>query len=170
LRGGYTLGKALGIELGGASAWNQSTNYNSTPDGGLHPALDFFNGAPFPNGAAAPPGSSQGLETLVGQGFGIDLRNRKIPLVHQYTLGLQAQLPSQITAEIAFIGTHAADLRASKQFNGLSPADFQKGHDNPGYLDQQVTNPFYGVLPKHCGHGQEPDHTGEIPDGSLPAI
>lgn len=29
LRGGYGLGTALGIELGGASPWNQDTNYNA---------------------------------------------------------------------------------------------------------------------------------------------
>jgi len=38
----------------------------------------------------------------------------------------------------------------------LSPADFQKGHDDPNYLDQQVPNPFYGVLPKTVDLGQNP--------------
>lgn len=53
--GGYTLSKAYGIELGGASAWTQDTGYNSTPDGGLHPATDFRSGTPFPNVYAVPP-------------------------------------------------------------------------------------------------------------------
>lgn len=156
VRGGYTLGKALGIELGGASAWSQSTSYNSSPDQGLHPAMDFLNGSPFPNGYATPPGSSQGLATEVGQGLGIDLRERKIPIVQQYTLGIEQQLPWRIIADIAFLGAHTINLRASRQYNGLSAADFQKGHANPSYLDQQVTNPFYGVLPKTLPLGQNP--------------
>lgn len=156
LRGGYTLGKALGIELGGASAWDQSTPYNDSPDGGLHPATDFQNGNPFPSGAAAPPGSSAGLETLVGQSIGIDMRDRKIPFVQQYTLGIQAQLPWQTTAEVAFLGVHTQDLRASRQYNGLNSGDFAQGHADPGYLDQQVNNPFYGVLPKNVAMGQNP--------------
>lgn len=156
LRGGYTLSKALGIELGGASAWNQSTSYNSSPDGGLHPALDFRNGTPFPDGYATPPGNSQGLETLVGTGIGIDMRNRKIPLVHEWSLGIQLQLPSQTLLEITYLGNHGTDFRASKQFNGLNPSDFYKGHDDPNYLNQQVTNPFYGVLPPTIDMGRNP--------------
>lgn len=154
VHGGYTLGKALGIELGGASAWNQSTSYNSSPDNGLHPALDFFNGNPFPNGYSLPPGTSQGLATEVGQSLSIDLRNRKIPLVHQFTFGIEQQLPWQVIANIVYLGAHAVNLRASRQYNGLSASDFQKGNANPSYLDQQVTNPFYGVLPKTLPLGQ----------------
>ena len=154
--GGYTLSKALGIELGGASAFSQNTGYNSSPDGGLHPALDFRNGTPYPNGYITPPGTSQGAATLNGTGFGIDQRDRKIPIVQQYTLGFQMQLPFGMIADLAYLGAHTTRLRASKQLNGLSAADFQLGHDNPNYLDQQVQNPYYGVLPNTVSLGQNP--------------
>ncbi|HZY62317.1 MAG TPA: TonB-dependent receptor [Edaphobacter sp.] len=154
--GGYTISKAFGIELGGASAWSQNTDYNSSPDGGLHPALDFRNGNPYPNGFAVPPGTSMGAETLVGSSLSIDQRDRKIPIVQQWTFGFETQLPFGMVGDLSYLGVHTTRLRASRQFNGISAADFQKGHDDPNYLDQQVTNPFYGVLPKTVTLGQNP--------------
>jgi hypothetical protein len=154
--GGYTLSKAFGIELGGASAWSQTTSYNSSPDGGLHPATDFRSRMPFPNGYIVPPGNSQGAATLVGSSVSIDQRDRKIPIVQQFTFGFQVQMPMGIVGDIAYLGAHTTRLRASRQFNALSAADFQKGHGDPNYLDQQVANPFYGVLPKRVAMGQNP--------------
>jgi Carboxypeptidase regulatory-like domain/TonB-dependent Receptor Plug Domain len=156
VHGGWTLSTAVGTQLGGDDAWNQTTNYNATPDNGLHPATSFLNGNPFSNGYAAPPGSSQGLATLVGQALSIDLRDRKIPLVQQYTLGLQVELPAQITGTISYVGVHATDLAAAKQMNGLTPAQFQQGHATPSYLDQMVKNPFYGVIPNTLSLGANP--------------
>lgn len=156
LHGGYTVSKALGIELGGASAFSQSTNYSSSPDGGLHPALDFRNGTPFPNGFITPPGTSQGAATLNGTGFGIDQRDRKIPIVQQWTFGFQTSLPFGIIADVAYLGAHTTRLRASRQINGISASDFQRGHDDPNYLNQQVRNPFYGVLANTTDLGRNP--------------
>jgi hypothetical protein len=154
--GGYTISKAYGVELGGASAFTQDTGYNSSPDGNLHPATDFRNGTPFPNGYAVPPGDSQGALTLVGNGVSIDQRDRKIPIVQQFTLGFEVQMPFGMVGNLAYLGSHTTRLRDSKQINGISASDFQKGHDDPNYLDQQVANPFYGVLPKTVSLGQNP--------------
>ncbi len=154
--GGYTLGKALGIELGGNSAWSQNTNYNTSPDGGLHPSTSFANGNPYPNGYITPPQTSLGALTLVGTGVSIDMRDRKIPHVQQYTLGFQANLPWQMVGEVDYLGTHTTGLRASKQLDGISAADFAKGHADPNYLDQLVPNPFYGVLSPDVDLGQNP--------------
>jgi hypothetical protein len=156
IHGGWVLSKAFGIELGGASAWNESTGYNDSPDGNLHPADGFRNGNPYPNGYITPPGNSQGALALVGTGFGIDMRDRKIVHVQQWTFGIQQALPFQMIGEIAYLGSHTTNLRASKQLNGISAADFAQGHADPNYLDQQVTNPFYGVLPTTVSLGQNP--------------
>ncbi len=153
---GWTYSKALGIELGGQSAWDISTPYNDSPDGGLHPSQSFNSGHPYPNGFLTPPGSSQGALALVGTGFGIDLRDRKIPKVQQYTFGVQGALPWGMVGEITYLGAHTVDLRASKQLNGLSAADFAAGHADPNYLDQQVPNPFYGVLPSSTSLAANP--------------
>ncbi len=156
LRGGVTWSTAPGTELGSNAPWNQTTNYNDSPDGGLHPSLGFYNGVPFPNGYAAPPGASQGLESLVGSSVSMDQRSRKLPLVWDYTAGLQIGLPAQIILDIAYLGVHATDMVASKQLDGLTPAEFAQGHTTPGYLTQLVTNPFYGVIPNTLALGENP--------------
>jgi len=156
IHGGIAWSQAEGTELGSNGPWNQTTNYNASPDGGLHPNPYFYNGVPFPNGYAAPAGSSAGLETLAGQSLSIDLRNRKLPLVTQYTLGMQVALPQRIMGEITYVGVHATDMTLTKQMDGITPAQFQQGNATPGYLDQLVPNPFYGVIPNTLALGENP--------------
>ena len=151
---GYTLGKAFGVELGGASPFSQNTGYNATSDGGRTPNTFFRDGNPFPNGAQAPAGTNGGPTALTGNGIGFDAQDRKIPIVEQWTLGIQQQMPGGIVLNMDYLGAHTYHLRASKQLNGLNPVDFAKGHANPNYLDQQVANPFYGVLPSTTFLGQ----------------
>ena len=154
--GGYTLSKAFGIELGGGSSFSQTTNYNSSPDNGRTANTFFRDGNPFPNGAQAPPGTSLGPLGLVGNSLSIDQQDRKIPIVQQWTLGTQSQLPLNIVLNIDYFGAHTYHLRASKQLNALSPADVARGFADNSYLDQQVNNPFYGVLPNTTFLGQNP--------------
>ena len=154
--GAYTVSKAIGIELGGASPYSQTTQYNSSPDGGLHPSMSFYNGTPFPNGAQAPPGTSLGALGLVGNGLSLDQRDRKVPIVEQWNFGFQSQLQLGVILDMAYVGAHTYHLRASQQLNGLTPAQFAAGHANPAYLNQLVSNPFYGVLPVTTSLGANP--------------
>ncbi len=156
IHAGYTLSKAFGIELGGASPYSQTTSYNYSNDNGLTPNNFFREGVPFPNGAQAPPGDSLGALGLTGNGLSLDQRDRKIPIVEQWTLGIQTQFPLGIVMNLDYLGAHTYHLRASKQLDGLNPIDFAKGFANNSYLDQQVTNPFYGVLPNTTFMGQNP--------------
>jgi Carboxypeptidase regulatory-like domain/TonB-dependent Receptor Plug Domain len=174
LRGGVTWSTAPGTELGSNAPWNQTTDYNDSPDGGLHPSPYFLNGAPFPNGYAAPPGSSQGLATLDGGSLSLDLRDRKLPLVWEYTAGLQLGLPAQIVVNLSYLGVHATDMVASKQLDSMTSAQWQQGNATPSYLDQLVTNPFYGVISNTLALGENPTIEAEylmVPypqyDGSL---
>jgi hypothetical protein len=146
-RGGYGLNTALGIELGAQSTWQTTTNYVSSPDNGLHPVEDFNKGVPYPNGITTPPGSSQGLESGIGNFASFDQRDRKIPMVQQYSFGFQGEAPAGIIWDLEYVGTHTTRLRAGRYLNSLSPADWAEGHENNGYLDDPKQNPFYGVLP-----------------------
>lgn len=156
IHGGIAWSTAVGTELGDENAWSQTTEYNASPDDGLHPSTSFLSGTPFPNGYAVPPGSSQGLETLVGQDLSLDLRNRKLPLVEQYTLGLKLALPEKMIGEITYIGVHATDIPITKQMDGITAAQWQQGHATPSYLDQLVPNPFYGVISNTLALGANP--------------
>ncbi len=160
VRGGWGLGTALGIELGGASPWQQSTGYNAqTNTDNWTPSEAFNQGTPYPNGYTPQLGSSLGALTFVGDGLGIDQRDRKIPVVQSYSFGFQGELPLHIIGDIEYVGMHTIDMRTSKQLNGLSSADVAKGLASADYLDQQVPNPFYGVLSPTVGLGQNVSET-----------
>ncbi|HEV2710947.1 MAG TPA: TonB-dependent receptor [Edaphobacter sp.] len=157
MRGGWGLGTALGIELGGASPWQQQTNYNAQSNSDNWTPTESFNqGNPFPNGFTPYPANTKGDLTFVGDGLGIDQRDRKIPVVQSYSFGFQGELPLHIIGDLEYVGTHTIDIRTSRQLDGLSNADVEKGLANADYLDQQVPNPFYGVLPATVGLGQNP--------------
>lgn len=157
VRGGYGLGTALGIELGGASPWNQDTGYNTQINTDNWTPTEYFNqGNPFPDGYTPAEGTSLGDLTYVGDGLSIDQRDRKIPLVQSFSFGFQGELPMHILADVEYVGTLTNRIRTSRQLNGLSDADVAKGLQDANYLDQQVPNPFYGVLPKTVGLGQNP--------------
>jgi hypothetical protein len=156
MRGGYGYNVSFGGELGGASPWSQTTNYNASPDSGLTPSLDFKSGTPYPNGFIPVVGASLGDLTLAGNQLSIDQRDRKLPVSQQYSFGFESQLPFQIITDVEYVGARGGNLRTSRQLNGLSAADFQKGVANPAYLNQLVPNPFYGVLPKTVDMGKNP--------------
>jgi len=148
IHGGYALSKAFGIELGASSPFNQTTSYNSSADNGLHPLYSFKNGNPFPNGAQAPAGTSLGGLALVGNSISIDQREHKVPIVQQWTLGIEQVIGGGVKINLAYVGTHAYHLRVGgRNLNGLNPSDYSKGFANNAYLNQLVSNPFYGVLP-----------------------
>jgi hypothetical protein len=153
LRGGYGISKAMGIELGGASPWSQSTSYNYTSDGGITPNSYFKNGTPFPSGFTAAPGSSKGDSTFVGDTLSIDQRDRKLVNTQQYSFGIGGELPFHILGNLEYVGQHTTNLRTSRQLNGLSDTDVEKGLADASYLDKLVTNPFYGVLSKTTALG-----------------
>jgi hypothetical protein len=155
VRGGWGLGTALGIELGGASPWQQQTGYNAQINtDNWTPAESFNQGVPYPNGYTKQQGSSLGGLTLVGDGQGLDQRDRKIPVVQSYSFGFQGELPLHIIGDLEYVGMRTIDIRTSRQLDGLSDSDVAKGLANADYLDQQVPNPFYGVLPSTVGLGQ----------------
>jgi hypothetical protein len=157
-RGGYGLQSGEGIELGGASAWDQTTNYNAQINTAIwQPSQAFNSGSPYPNGLTKVLGNSQGDQTLLGEGIGIDQRDRKLMHTHQYSLNLQAQLPYGIIGEVGYVGVYTTNMRASRQYNGLSDADVAKEQElGNSYLDQAVPNPFYGVLPNTTSMGANP--------------
>ena len=152
-RGGYGLNTALGIELGAQSTWQTNTNYVATTDNYITPTQYFNQGVPYPNGFNVPPGSSQGLNSGVGNGATFDRRDRKIPMVQQYSFGFQGEAPGGIIWDLEYVGTHTTRLRAGIHLDSISPADWAKGHANPNYLNANVANPFYGVLPSTTDMG-----------------
>ena len=154
LRGGWGKFTAVARELGGNTTWTQNTAFTTgnPVDGGNTPSGYFNTGIPYPNGVVLPVGNTLGLLSGVGNGQSFDQRNRKIPIIQQYSFGIQRELPGRIVLDVSYVGSNTRDLRVGTQMNHLTTAQMdgcrQFVNANPGTtscpaLEQLVPNPFY---------------------------
>ena len=141
LRAGYGLSNLPTFDTGFNNGFSVSTPFVSSLDGGLTPSGRLLN--PYPNGILAPPGSSQGLATLVGRGFNYGFLQRSIPYVHQFSLGFQQELPGRVLIDASYVGSLSRSLQTGKGINEISTEQLALG---TGLLTL-VPNPFRGLLP-----------------------
>jgi Carboxypeptidase regulatory-like domain len=152
LRGGWGMFTAVARELGGNTTWTQNTPFTTSVDGGNTPSGFFNTGIPYPNGVVLPVGNTLGLLSGVGNGQSFDQRNRRIPLVQQYSFGFQRELPGRIVVDVSYVGSNTKDLRVGTQMNHLStdqmnfcaqPANWAPGTTTCTVLERLVPNPFF---------------------------
>jgi hypothetical protein len=149
LRGGWAIFYLAPTDSGLTSGFSQNTPYVATQDSGRTPFNTITN--PFPTGLIQPSGAGAGMGTFIGQGVTyVDPKSRN-PYVHQFSLGIQRELPGHINAEASYVGSRTMSALVSNSINSLSVAnlalgDPSKGGD-PNYLNQQVPNPFQDLLP-----------------------
>ncbi|HEY1214898.1 MAG TPA: TonB-dependent receptor, partial [Bryobacteraceae bacterium] len=125
--------------------FSSSTPYNATTQNGYVP-LNLVNN-PFPNGLNQPTGSSQGLRTLVGNGQSQiwPLAPHPTPYTEQWSFDLQYQIAPHSVFQIGYIGNRGRKLLyGNPNINGNQLSDQLLGLQSK--LDQQVPNPFFGVL------------------------
>ena len=103
---------------GSNNGFSQSTNLIASNDGNRTPTYALAN--PFPNGIQAPTGSSLGPLTFLGRGPSFSNPNFVLPNVHQFSVGIQRELPFRISLDMTYAGSRTL-------------------------CDQQVANPFVGV-------------------------
>ncbi|HKQ73801.1 MAG TPA: TonB-dependent receptor, partial [Blastocatellia bacterium] len=142
LRGGYGLSYLPAFDPGTSLGYSVSTNFVSSTDGGSKPANVLSN--PYPDGLFRPVGSALGLQTQLGQGFTFYNTNIQIPKNHQFSFGVQREIPWNMVVDISYIGSRTRNLSVSKGINEVSAADLARG---AAFLQEQVTNPFAGRLP-----------------------
>jgi hypothetical protein len=142
MRGGYGLSYLPAFDPGTANGFSVSTPYVASTDGNLKPANTLSN--PYTAGLVQPVGSSQGLGTLVGQGFTFYDTNVKIPVNHQFSFGIQREIPWGMVVDVSYIGSRTRSLNTAKGINEISAADLARG---AAYLNEHVPNPFAGRLP-----------------------
>jgi carboxypeptidase family protein/TonB-dependent receptor-like protein len=141
-RGGYGVSYLPVFDPGTTNGFAVSTGYVASIDGGLKPANTLSN--PYPAGILRPVGSSQGLQTLLGQGFTFYNTDVSIPYVHQFSAGFQREIPWGMVVDISYIGSRSRSLGTSKGINEVSAADLARG---TAFLNELVDNPFAGKLP-----------------------
>ncbi len=156
-------------QTGRTEGFSMTTDYESSLDGMLPSSGSNVTGAyslvdPFPTGILQPTGAGEGLLTRIGRSVTYDPRSMRIPRTYQYSFGIQQQLPGNIVAEASYAGNYQIYATVDWGRNQISMADYNQSRvDAKDYNNLQVPNPFYNILPKNGGVGQNPT----IPRGDL---
>jgi hypothetical protein len=146
-RGGYGKYFLNPTSQGNNAGFAQSTNVIASLDGNRTPTYALSN--PWPNGIQAAPGNSLGPLTFLGRGPAFSNPNFVVPNVHQFSAGIQRELPWHMSLEVTYAGSRSYDLETNRAFNEPS-AEFQKLCDvtqggSRAFCDQLITNPFFNV-------------------------
>jgi hypothetical protein len=146
VRGGFGVffapnfaGTGTGPTPFGLSGFQATTNWVASLDG-LTVYRSLSN--PFPDGVAKPPGSAQGLATLLGQGIAFVDRGNVTPYGLQWNLSIQHALPGNLLLETAYVGSRGLKIHNIRMFNQLPDAALSLGDR----LRDQVPNPFFGKI------------------------
>ena len=149
IRTGY--GIFYGVPYAGAtrefngSTFQTTTSWVATVDG-VHPNDLMSN--PFPAGFLYPPGSSQGLLSVVGQSLSSAYAPTLKTLYNQqWNFSIQRSLATDMMLQVAYVGNKGTHLPwsgggGSAGMNMLPPGLSSLGNQ----LLTLVNNPFYGVI------------------------
>jgi hypothetical protein len=143
VRGGYGLTYLpADTDRGTVTGFSRTTSYVASLDSGRTPANRLSN--PYPAGILDPLGSSAGLATALGTNISYHVRDRQIPEYHQYSIGVQRQLPWRSVIDASFVGSATRKRPVTRPVNDLSREQILLGDT---YLNAQVPNPFIGLMP-----------------------
>jgi hypothetical protein len=143
VRGGYGLTfLPADTDRGTVTGFSRTTTYVASLDAGRTPANRLSN--PYPTGLLEPLGSSQGLSTALGTNINYHVRDRKIPEYHQYSIGVQRQLPWRSVIDVSFVGSATRKRAVTRPVNDLTREQILLGD---AYLNALVPNPFVGLMP-----------------------
>ena len=143
-RGGYGI---FYPQTGGSGrdGFSTSTAWISTVGGdGINPNLGSLLSNPYPNGINQPVGSSRGLLTQVGETVNAFFYDHPLGYVQSFSSDFQYEITSGMVLEAGYTGTQGRKLLfgTGQQANQLHPSFLSQGTA----LDQQVANPFFGVI------------------------
>ncbi len=100
------------------------------------PPPDASLRSPFRSGYFEPPA------TAVGGSVTTAFRDLETPFAHMWNVSVQRELPAQMIAEVAYVGTRHHDLWINLSRNAIPSEALSLGTA----LDALVPNPFFGVI------------------------
>jgi hypothetical protein len=156
VRAGYGLSYVATFTTAGTQGFSYSTPYTASPDGNITFAGNYLNN-PYPQGILTPTGSKAGLSTFLGQSISFTDPNRVIPRVHEFSIGVQRELPFRSVLEVSYVGSRSQQLNVSQNLDAVSMAQLLQygANASPNLTDPcsatsalcPYVNPFYNVLP-----------------------
>jgi len=148
LRGGYGhyFQNPTGESV--SNGFSQTTNVISSNDGGRTPTYALAN--PFPLGIQQPSGSSLGPRTFLGRNPSYSNANYIVPNVHQFSIGVQRELPWRVSLEVSYVGSRTYDMQSEWRGVNEPSAEFQAVCDvtrggSRSFCDALLPNPFFGI-------------------------
>jgi len=114
---------------------------------------------PFPGGVLLPTGSSLGPLTNIGSSFtgsstytfttGLQSYRKHFPLVEQYSLDVEQQMPHDVLVKVGYYGAHARNFANYANINQIPDAvmaQYAPGGSKAGTnLATKVANPYYAT-------------------------
>ena len=148
LRGGYGLYFLNVVGIRTSNGFSISTPLITSLDGDRTSTYPLAN--PFSQGVSQAPGAALGLETFLGRDPSFSNLDFLNPYVHQFSLGVQRQLPWRTTVEI--VVRRQPDARGAERWGGFNEpplalrdrCDRTKG-GRPAFCNELLPNPFFKV-------------------------
>ena len=154
LRAGIGVFYRAANQGGLTTGFSQSTGYVRSLDGGITPSGGLTGPYsledPYPNGAFAPTGASQGLLTNTARGVSIDGRERRIPRTMQWSFGLERELGWGTVLEVSYVGSRSNFESRTSEIGDMPTENFDRAAVDgnfASFLNQRLPNPFQGVAP-----------------------
>ncbi|MFN0169794.1 MAG: carboxypeptidase regulatory-like domain-containing protein [Bryobacteraceae bacterium] len=142
----------------GQDGFSSSTPMVASLDG-VTP-LNLLNN-PFPDGLVRPPGSAQGLTTLLGTSMQVFPDRDRNPYNERWQFGIQRELMKDLSLEVNYVGETAQSLYLGNRSSGSNgemtrqlkvlPAQYLSLGSR---LQATVPNPFAGLIPSSVALGR----------------
>jgi trimeric autotransporter adhesin len=147
IRGGFGIFYAPVATVVDNTGYSQTT-YSATTGNVTAPVAVGANALlsnPYGGAANILPASGNTLGPLTGVGGSVSAQafNRKYPLVEQYSLNVEHQLPYGISLELGYVGAHSKYLPQNVSINQLSDGQLAQFAANGGVSTTTVANPYY---------------------------
>jgi hypothetical protein len=146
VRGGYGKYFLNPTTQGFSNGFSISTPIISSLDGNRTPTYALDN--PWPQGVQDPPGSALGPLTFLGRNPSFVNPDFITPNVHQFSIGIQRELPWRISLEATYAGSRSYDIEGNWGGYNEPSLAFQQQCDvtqggSRSFCDQQLPNPFF---------------------------
>jgi outer membrane receptor protein involved in Fe transport len=151
LRGGYGLAYLGQAGNGPNTGFSRPTSLIASTDNFINPAVTLSDPYParlFPSGLLQPIGSSQGLATNLGLGISAQYLDRPLPYSHQFSLGVQRELPLGFLLDASYVGNLTRKLPVGLGLNFIPGAELTRlpVDQRASYFNALVPNPMAGRL------------------------